>query len=270
MMSAKSQALLKQDYSALSALPGNAGMQPGYALMVVAATLRPALLAPSTGAPIVLKNVPHLSGLPTFHRYCQVVADYGQHQQPLDMIALRFVNDRAAWQHEISALCQQVNDWISQAKSKTIRYAQANAIWRRWQKGDGVISRLLTPVCKNSRDQVADVRATIEQLSDQTRFRQLIQHTDRVELGRRKGDDILGAALMQLQMHTEQAIDYARQWVRLQECRPDGRGNFFQAQAEHLRDETSSIYEQVMSELDSYAQRHAPLSVDVGLTLACC
>lgn len=262
-----SASLLKHDYSLF---PPIGDHQSAYALLVAAATMQPALLAPSSGAPTMLSGVPQQSQLPHLHRYCQVIADYGQHMQPLDMRALGFVNNRAAWHTELTSLCRQVREWQHNASNKTNKYAPASAVWRRWLKHSGQLKQLLEQISEPEGKQLALVRTLIEELNDQETFRILVNDTDRNGLGRRGGDDIHGPALSQLRLHTREAIDLARRWVRLQEQQPTGQGNFFQERTAQLRRETQELHPLVHDELTAFAAQHEPVRLELEVALACC
>lgn len=266
-----SATLLKHDFSQIEPLVETEGArQDAIALLHIAATLRPALLAPSTGAAAILLQIPQMDDLIELHEYCQIIADYGKYMQPLDVSALKYVKNKALWQTELEALLQEVEGWTEQANFKTIKYAQASAVWRRWQRNDGLISRLLTPIRQNDISHIAFVRAEADRLSIAEDLYREVKHTDRKELGRRDGDDILGGALTTLKQYTAQAIEFAYRWIVLQENRPGRRPDYFQQQTEHLRKKITQRHPQVVAAIDHLAEQRAPIPLELASGLVCC
>ena len=66
---------------------------------LASATLRPALLAPETGASSILRSLRMKEGLSQLFEYCQLIADYADRLHPLDPVALKKVKDHAMWCH---------------------------------------------------------------------------------------------------------------------------------------------------------------------------
>ena len=93
-------------------------------LLLAASALRPALLAPNTGAASVLHSLRLGEGLNQLHEYCQTIANYGAQLQPLDAHALKKVKEQVAWQQAMEDLRQRVEDWYSyEATGQTRNFA---------------------------------------------------------------------------------------------------------------------------------------------------
>jgi hypothetical protein len=243
--------LLKQDYAHLDSFVQNqAARSNSERLLLLAASLRPALLAPDTGAPSLLQGIEAISGLNQLYDYSQAIAKYGQFQHPLDMGALYFVKNRNQWQAMLENLRQEVKEWHTQAWNRTNKYKRAGDVWRQWQKQGGIIHRMLTAIEEHDINKQDAVRADIKLLSNNEEFRLLVIQTDRVENGRNRGSDIQGPALKQIQLSTEQAISFARRWIQLLEQQPEEDNNFFQQQATHLRERTRESIPKIEAELN--------------------
>ena len=113
-------------------------------LLLAASALRPALLAPHTGASDILYSLRLGSGLNQLQEYCLTIANFGVELQLLDAIALKKVKEQAAWQQALDDLRQRVEDWYScEAPRKTMKFAHTTYVWRNWLEPGRVIHSLL-------------------------------------------------------------------------------------------------------------------------------
>lgn len=87
----------------------DSGWSAGIRLLLVAAVLRPALLAPRVqSSTAAILNEPRFRGLDQLRDYCRAVADFGSGYKALDLITLHSVRDRSDWQHELDALKDEI------------------------------------------------------------------------------------------------------------------------------------------------------------------
>ena len=115
-------------------------------LLLAASALRPAFLAPNTGASEILYSLRLGSGLNQLQEYCLTIANFGVQLQLLDAIALKKVKEQAAWQQALDDLRQRVEDWYScEAPRKTMKFAHATYVWRNWLE-PGIIIHSLLPL----------------------------------------------------------------------------------------------------------------------------
>ncbi len=251
---------LKQAYDVFSTKPPEDSSHNREILLFLwsAATLRPALLAPSSGAPDVLQSIPAISGMPKLHSYCQAIADYSRFQQPLDLRLLHFANNRAAWEAEQEKLRQRVEEWCRRAMFKTISYKPAEKVWQRWQRDEGLIGKLLLPIRQNNSIKANQTLELIKELTDHKLFQTLVNTTDRKELGRPDGEDIHGDALQRLHYHTNEAVSFAREWLRLLEAKPNSNTNFFQQKVQDLHSKLLNLQQSVLYELQQYTSQELP------------
>lgn len=237
-------------------------------LLLAAATLRPALLAPGTNASRVLHALRMKEGLSQFWEYCEKIADYGNQQRALDPKAMKRVKDQAAWQDDVESLRQQVETWCAQAPLMTIVYAPATKVWRKWQESGGLIHSLLLPVRQKDLSRVDIVRRETERLSDDAEIKRAVHYTDRKVLRRPLvGDEITAKSLGQLYGRVREAVAFARRWIDLHEFSPSQRQDrgYLQRQAEQVRQEVWSRQKGVLEELQSFKKRHPSLFIVSGI-----
>ena len=223
-------------------------------MLLVAATLRPALLAPSTGASSMLRYQHLGEGSENLFQLSQEVIAAGERLQGLGLSSASFggARSQAGWQTDLEGLLEEITAWRHQAPHMTMRFAAATYVWQHWQKTGGVIDRLLAPVSANRMDAARTIRDLIGKLSDPSDFRKLVRDTDRKDLKRRRGDDIHADAFSQLVLRTEEAVRFAARWLDLLSVRPD-QSDYLDAELGRLREMLSSLVPSARQELQRQA-----------------
>ena len=234
--------------------------------VMVAATLQPALLAPATQASRILRTFQLQEELPRLAEYVHHIATFGDGGVPLNPDAFRSGSGKAAaTPGGKDQLKQSVETWWARAPRHTFSFAPAAKVWGKWYEPHGLLHTLLTPVRQNDASKITAVKKSIEQLSDEKYFQQIVERTDRDVLKRRLGDAISGRALAQLQAAIREATDFASQWVDIQEGKEDTPSTISPEQLrKHLWGRQGSIQE----ELVSFKRRYPSRLVLIGLE--CC
>jgi hypothetical protein len=184
-------------------------------LLLVAATLRPMVLAPATGASAVA-HYRHLDGRHV--ALLDLVRKVGDLSEPLTGFSigptvLGSAADEASQREHLFQLSKDASDWFHErAPSKKFRYAPASKVWLHWLKPGESIHRLISPVTRNAMEERGTVRAAIDELSDYDVFFELMRDTDRRQLQRR-GQDIEAGALEHLWVATCEAVGMAKGWL---------------------------------------------------------
>lgn len=232
-------ALLRNDFAGYDDAvfaAGNPTWNRTMRFFLIAAALRPALLAPSTGAAAVLQDLHLRDGLGELTDYVRAIAEFGHAGQALDAQALKKVKDADVWRAERDELCREVEAWLAQAPTMRNRYAAASAVWRSWTEPGGMLVDLLRPICENDTAAFARVRDEVERLSDDGEFRRLVDETDRMVNRRQIREKIYADAYEQLRRNQRKALGFAQRWLALLEVRPDRERGYHQVQAEAVRE----------------------------------
>lgn len=265
-------ALLSNDFASFGPLGESDDDQTTTAVLLrIAATLRAALLAPNTYAYTILQGLPRRHGLEQLHVYCAAITGYSTHLQPLDIADVTRIHDKASWQAELSALQREVRDWRRKAPTRTIKFARASQVWLHWQQPGGLIDRLLQIVQEDNHGQLDQLQREVQRLATGEAIRREVHQTDSKELGlsQRGAEPIVGAALNQIRLYSEQALELARRWIELQRRRPDSQQGFLMEQAEQLRSGVIAIQRDVLLELEHGAAR-ATSQPGLAAAFACC
>lgn len=184
-------------------------------LLLIAATLRPMILAPAMGAAAVV-GLRHLDGRHSaLLELVRMVEDVSEDltNVAIGPTVLRSAADEASQKSQLAKLSKDAEDWLyERAPNKKIRYAPASKVWLQWLKPGEAIHRLVSPVARGSVAERAAVRTAIDELSDYNAFFERLRDTDRRQLQRR-GQDIEAGALEHLWVATCEAVSLAKGWL---------------------------------------------------------
>ena len=184
-------------------------------LLLIAATLRPMVLAPLSSASVIAAYR-HLDGRHSaVLQLVKTVEDLSERLTRFSIgpSVLRSAADQSSLRAKIEKLCNTASDWLYvRAPNKKIRYAPASKVWLYWLRPGEAIHSLMAPVSVGSTADRSAVKAAIENLSDYVRFTAILTETDRRKLGRR-GPDIEAGALEHLWGATCEAVDIAKVWL---------------------------------------------------------
>lgn len=220
-----------------------------------AASLRPAIFAPNTGAFAILTNLPPSERFPA-------VGDLGRrivaHAQTLQraridashLNALRSDEEmRVARERSEAALVE----WLRDAPRRTMLYAPATAVWKRWLQQGGTIRNLMVRIRAGARAE-PELRGEIERLRDPSYVKELVARTNRELRGGGARRTTIQARALQKLVHearraAEIAVRYLNQaspvgssdhWVRRLYALRKGLDESAPAVLDELRQMTSS------------------------------
>lgn len=191
-------------------------------LLLVAATLRPMVLSPESGASAIAGYL-RLDSEGRYRSLYSLVQALREASDRLrgfriELSSIRSARDQAAITKDLSGLQTEAGDWLrTQAPAMTIKFAAATRVWQAWLRPEGLVARLVSPVVEMKPAAAAEVSALIRSLSDHVEVRKLIRRTDRIENGRVKGEDIHSGAFDHLVRCTQEALGLARRWLALVE-----------------------------------------------------
>ena len=134
--------LLSGDFS-IENIPSS--KQPAVRLLIAGAALRPALLAPQTGAASLLKlaSINATVRLSGFGALIDAAAEFGLHRQPLQPHMLRSTHNRADWEQQLVRVREDIKAWVEKAPKSHFSFAPALRIWLAWTGTNGALTSLL-------------------------------------------------------------------------------------------------------------------------------
>ncbi|NEO52973.1 MAG: sigma-70 family RNA polymerase sigma factor [Okeania sp. SIO3B5] len=238
-------------------------------LLLAATALRPALLAPNTGASNILHQL-RLRGLEEFYNYCQIVAKYGDQHLALEPSILKKATDRASWQKASDELHEKIEYWWSQAPQQDMIYGRAKKVWLQWLKPQELLHELLFPILQKDLSKLAILQEEVQRLSDNSQLDEEVARMDRQIYRYNSNTAIKGKSLLQLRTRVREIVYLVQEWIELQESRPGAKQkkDYIQNQAEQLRKQVWSCQEAVLKELDAWEQKKLPVFLLAGIS--CC
>lgn len=195
-------------------------------LLLVAATLRPMVLAAATGASAIA-SYRNLDGRhEALLRLVHKVADTSKPMVnfSIDPTVLHSAANEAALERQLKDLSLAAGTWLRErAPNRRNKYAPASRVWQQWLKPGEPIHELIAPVAANEIRSRQKLKLAINELSDHDAFLLRVADTDRKRLERR-GPDIIAGALEQLWASTNEAIAIARGWLTAANMLSDSDG----------------------------------------------
>ncbi|NEP78770.1 MAG: hypothetical protein F6K39_11695 [Okeania sp. SIO3B3] len=259
---------LKNNLSSYSQILGIS--EKGQWLLLAAALLRPALLAPNTAASGILHQLP-LGEFNEFYNYCKIVARYGdQNLGGLDPSILKKTKSQASWQKAVDELHQKIEFWWSQARQQNIAHRRANKVWHQWLQAGELIDELLSPIWQDDLSKLTTLQEKVEKLSDSSQLDEAIAQTDRKIDRYQPNRAIKGKSLEQLRTNARKTVDLVEEWIELQQSRPGAKQkkDYKQERTEQLRKQVWDCQEAVLKELDTWEQEKQPAFLLAGIS--CC
>lgn len=263
-------ALLQEDlrnFSESAFLPEERAYNWNVRLLLVAATLKAALVAPQTGAAAVLQGL-HLGGADGLHELCRRIAEFGQRYFVADTSLLAGLRDLASLQQEKSRLLEEARAWADQAPTFTFKFAPATKVWHRWVERGRIVWQLTSFARGEATPDEQEIRKAIERARDESWFRSEVRKTDRRDNGRVGGRDITADPLDQLRRRLGEAAALAQQWIDLlQQEREWNRAGHFLQEAARLREELLQLAPRAEQDVDRLAADHSRVSGLSGATI---
>ena len=223
-------------------------------LLLFSATLRPALFAPATGAPSLLRAVSLSDTLNPVYDLATRVADHADRLLGVRLHASMLrSSETGTWQNQFDALAGRVRAWQAGADSKHNIYGPATRVWRDLIGRDGVLAKLMRLISDSDKSVRPDVEAIHEQISDQRTFNDLVHRADRRG---RKRNPIVGRALKQMWNDVQPAVHLSGQWLSLMNIRPDTAG-FVNQRVDALHNDLKRVGRKASETLDGDANTAA-------------
>lgn len=207
-------------------------------VLAIAATMRPALLAPNTGAISLLQDAREVvhKDYPELARVLAVIGKYSERGVAFDVRRLRTVGSNDDWHAEQAALRDEAQDWLERARQYTVSYAPANAVWHQWIAESGPLGAAVHAMARGREPSSSAIDQVIRDFANPNDFNRQLQEAFRSLAGkpaRRK--EILGPARRKLERNALEVLDLVDRWASLAEVRPDRPRSYEGEQIESLR-----------------------------------
>jgi len=235
-----------------------------------ATALRPALVAPATGAAAIIRSYPMSDETVQLYNYCTRIGAYGdqieglnpalfqQHQGHDEQKYNELHNDILEWQRHQETITVRYEmakplflhaNWSVQSGS-ALRYPSEVFEWQKWQKAITTTNRLIHPVLENDRGAVTEVRAEIERVSEN-----MMSSTSSKSHGENNSSE-------EVRTYVREALTFAQRWIAISQ--PKQETPFHSEEIEELRQEIESRHDAVVAEINALAKSHPSFDVEVA------
>lgn len=224
---------------------------------VIAATMRPSLIAPQSGASALLENCRPVDA-DGVYKLMQVVARFGNGHNPLDLRVLKKISNNTAWEDEMRKIADNASRWLEDAANYKIKYVPATKVWLHWTVNNGMIHQAIALVTTANPDNLPLVEAELKNLTNPSFVDAKIQTTDEVLRPVRTGSsmDIDYDAKKQLRGFVAEACNHLRNFKAVVENRPGKRSTFAGKQVDKLNNDMRTCLPAARRCLEETIARH--------------
>jgi hypothetical protein len=206
-------------------------------LLLAALALRPALLAPGSGAGSILGVLMHRrSAMPGVDRLAAEVRKVGTLNLDLNASLLKGVREHAAWEDQVRQLRAEADEWLNRNRLGSLIYAHTTNVWRQWLSDAGVLGTVLGVIRADQRARKEEVRQAVEHWSQRRAVNEQLARTDQDLRGsgaRRR--PIEARAQSAIYEHTQEFVSLAQRWLGLLAAEPAAANDYRFRQADECR-----------------------------------
>ena len=234
-------------------------------LIGLAASLRPALIAPGSGM-ISWVKVP--SCCPELHDLVTAVREFAKLNIALRPEALDSVTGVEQHEATLSKIVHDAQQWLQEAPNQQTTLRRASKVWYHLVGPRGELRELLLPVSEDRRSEADAVRGRLDQWEQENYISDRIHQIDR-RLAGKKPRPIDGKIYQWVVRNVRDTCLLARRWCEwVGHSRDIGaRGNWRFSQVEQLRSSIQETLAEVEAALDRFSQLAQPASLAAA---TCC
>ena len=214
-----------------------------------AASLRPAIFAPNTGAFAILTNLPPSERFPAVGDLARRIATHAEKLQRAridssHLNALRSDEEMHVARERSEAA---LTEWLRDAPRRTMLYAPATAVWKRWLQRGGVIGNLMVRI-RAGVEAESGLSGEIERLRDAGYVKELVERTNReLRGGGARRATIQARALQKLVHEARRAAELGTRY--LNQALPVGSSDHWVRRLTALRKDLDESAPAVLDEL---------------------
>ena len=260
---------LKHDLrAALEEVPARGDGHVGLSsrLLLAAASLRPALLAPHSGAASTLREAHLGSEFQQLNAFAKPVWEFGDRGVPLNPEALEGAQSKAAWDDKLTTLRADATNWWKGAQSVAIVTRTAAGTWREMLESSGVVARMLAPV-REGLAEPALLRQSRDLVEEFDSDAALGAEANRI-YGLKHRGQLVEPALKKIVRLGREAARLSRRWLVLHESRPDGTLGYLLKHAAELRTKIESHSGKAIAELRNLTVGSDEIALAAAVTYA--
>lgn len=220
--------------------------------------LRPTLLAPTTtGARELLKTLSLDKNFSALHDLRKAILEYTSLDLVLTPDVLKGVGKKEHQAESLQLLRAACQKWLEKSREAKFKYGRTTRVWKHWLKEDESLGSMLTTIIQDDRHKKHEVAETIKMFSEDN-LSQLLHKTDRELRGRKANVKPIDATKETLYKHTQTALQFAQDWLKLIKEPKEEVKSFFNEQANNCRTKVMSCLQQSQVQLQVFLQQNSP------------
>ena len=185
-------------------------------ILILAATLRPALLAPRSGVVVLIRRVNLSQNFQPLLEFSQAIIDATEsvNNFSLDQVLLESLPDDTDWKTQYKQHTAEVSELKSSSPQRKLM-GPAQRVWEHWHRRDQIVNLLFDAISSDNAASVPRVEELLGALEPRAHLDKLIHET---HLGLTTGSRrkrIEARSLTQLHSHVAPIIDLSHGWLRL-------------------------------------------------------
>ena len=259
---------LKDEAEAVLNNGPNQSIQRSYAVLIAAAALSPARIAPGGPVAELLTFLgphldhephdylpPHDEDIPPLRKLVKTAAEVSMKGIDLPIELLREDDSLEKWTERTRTLHRETRSWIEKEKKAKLRFQPATRVWQRildvWDKnGRASIGHMFEELLK--KPYVGIDIGRVSEIAEYWRSEREkeIDRINREIRNTASSKKIEGAGRVDLRNKIDEAITFCHRWRKLLAERPDNRPEFRTKQAKILRGAVRDYAETSMEKID--------------------
>lgn len=205
---------LDQDLAAISTAH-TPDPEPNARLAALSAALAPTLVAPAANLGAWLESDPLLP--PRVNEIIAAVVEFSRFGQPLsryDILAIRGEDRR---EQILDVLVKAAAQWLQEAPQRKTKFGEANSVWAKWTKPNGLLYQMVEVVAKNEPRRIKELQGQVDRWRVHDNDYWLDQTHAEVMgvVNRHRIRPIQASPRARLLEQAEEAVGLAEQWLEI-------------------------------------------------------
>jgi hypothetical protein len=230
---------------------GTSEWQSALRLLIAAAALRPALLAPTQKVSALLSHVCDRDETP-FWKAVQTFSLFAGENISASPEVIQATVSQVEWEMRAENLRSEVRHWRNIAKESKFSFAPATLVHTEWMKPGGFLQEMLEHVGSTQQTSEKALRSRLTRTD-------VDDEIDRAQSSvLKKRSRIDGAARKGLWRRAEEVLSFARRWLGLLDAKGSNYPSSARSHLVHLQQTVDSTTDNVLQDLGSFANAEGP------------
>ena len=237
-------------------------------LLVLSASLRPALFAGQQEAIVLLKRLELSKSLTPVYSFANSMATHADRLRTVQLggSLLGIFFDAEQWRIHWDEYVQSLTSW-KDSRTPNFGYQPISRVWNHWTNAGGSLFELGEIISRQSGNGKDRVNEFLQELTQKS-IKNLVRATWQNELKQTGQCGVSGRLLNQVERHLKEPIKLARQWLHLIDTKPKSAEGWTQTSIESLREDIRTHSETALAAISKCQESPIGLKLNAALHLA--